>query len=496
MSTNLSVSLAQYAVNGGLEGFGGMAQAQDVAELQKALTAGAITGRENEQQGATGGSVLKVESLENTLYNMTWKESDIVLWKKIPKIPATNTVVEYNLINSYGSVGSSFNRAGELPEEDDSAYARKSQHVKYMGTTRIVDHPMQLVNLISGAGTAVQSQVEAGTMKILRDVNEALVNADSSICPDEFDGIYKQHRIAHATLDSYYDSEIVIDCKGKALKDENVQAGSLAILQAYGYASLLMAPPGVLSSYVTRFHGQKLIAPNSPQVTAGIMGQKVDSIITQFGQVDLGYDLFMGNKGVKFLTSNPTSLKAPGAPIADGVAPVAVVTDAEAKATLFTGDHAYAVSAVNRYGESALTSLGTATVSAIEKAVNLKFTAGPSAVPATGFNIYRSLVNKATGTVAYYKIFSVSTTELAAGYSGGAAGLVRDRNYILPNTECAFLMDPTQEVFSFAQLCPLMKMDLAVTGPATRFMILLYGTPIVYAPKKIVKFVNIGTDLS
>ena len=89
-------------------------------------------------------------------------------------------------------------------------------------------------------------------------------------------------------------------------------------------------------------------------------------------------------------------------------------------------------------------------------------------------------------------IFKVSAKEVAAGYDGAAEGLVRDKNRSLPGCEESFLIDNQEEVWSFKQLAPLMKMDLAVLSPATRFMLLLYGTPILYAPKKMVTFKNIG----
>jgi hypothetical protein len=63
----------------------------------------------------------------------------------------------------------------------------------------------------------------------------------------------------------------------------------------------------------------------------------------------------------------------------------------------------------------------------------------------------------------------------------------------MPNTDQAILFQMDNEVIEFAQLAPLMKMDLALLGPAYRFMILLYGTPFLYAPKKMVRLVNIGT---
>jgi hypothetical protein len=51
------------------------------------------------------------------------------------------------------------------------------------------------------------------------------------------------------------------------------------------------------------------------------------------------------------------------------------------------------------------------------------------------------------------------------------------------------------EVLAFKQLAPLMKMDLAVIGPAIRWMILLYGTLVMYAPRKWVRIINVG-DIS
>jgi hypothetical protein len=496
MDNLLGVQLSQYAMSGIDQSFNGTGNAEELANLQKALTAGSITGRDNENLGATGGSVLKVESLESQLKVLTFNESEIVLWKRIPKLPAFSNVEEYNVQTGRGRVGSSFIREGELPQEATSTYARKSQLVKYMGQTRSVSHPMQLVNIISGAGNAVQLQVEDATLSILRDVNYELTQGDSNLVPEEFNGLYAQHRDAFASIDAYYASDVVVDLRGKALKDADVQAGSLAIIQNHGQAKLFMGPPAVLSDYVNRFAGMKLIQPNTAQTTAGIMGQAVNAIVTQFGQIELGYDIFMGKMGPKTVLDAGESLSAPGAPIADPTAPVAIVTTETGKWADSLGDHAYAVSAVNRFGESGLTVLGTASVTAANQTVNLKFTPGASIVAPNSFNIYRSLKDQATGTVNYYKIFSVSVNELTVGYNSAPAGLVKDKNYILPNTDNAFLVDPTLQVFSFKQLAPLMKMDLAVTGPATRFMVLLYGTPILYAPKKFVKFINIGSDLS
>lgn len=61
----------------------------------------------------------------------------------------------------------------------------------------------------------------------------------------------------------------------------------------------------------------------------------------------------------------------------------------------------------------------------------------------------------------------------------------------MPNTYTSFMGEFTPEVIAFKQLAPIMKMNLATLGPCIRWMILIYGVPQLYAPKKWVKIKNI-----
>jgi hypothetical protein len=67
-----------------------------------------------------------------------------------------------------------------------------------------------------------------------------------------------------------------------------------------------------------------------------------------------------------------------------------------------------------------------------------------------------------------------------------------DYNNWRPNTFLGLMLDMSQQSLTFKQLSPMIKMNLAVISPAIRWMQLLYGTPIVYAPRKNVVFRNIG----
>lgn len=473
----------------------GNASNNELAELMKALNAGSITGRETTDLSTASGSPLKVESLENTLKVLTFKESDINLWKQIPKLPAYNTVEEYNQLAEYGNDRGGFNNEGELPEEEDSTYIRRAQLVKFMGTTRVISHPMQLVNTM--IGDVVQREIKNGTMWILRKANKALAFGNEAMVPQEWNGLYAQHRNAFSSLANYHDSEVVIDLRGKVLREGNIETAALAIIENFGEGTLLMAPPKVLSNFVKTFHESKLISPNSPQVSAGEMGQRVVKFNSQFGAIDLSYDKFLKTDNPISTTTPATSPKAPAA-VTVGGAP-APVADPQNKFANFLGDYYYVVTAVNRYGESSPTLMsGALTTVAAGQSVNLNFADGGGAVPATSYRIYRTKVNPvgAASLQKFYPLFTINVTELANGYDGAAATLVRDRNRILPDTDAAFLIEPTTDVWSFKQLAPLMKMDLAQIGPASRFMVLLYGTPMLYAPKKKVKFINIGSDFS
>jgi hypothetical protein len=474
--------------------FGGQTSPEDLDNLNKALSAGSITGRETTNLTTASGSPLKVESLEKTLKVLTHSEQDVVFWKNIPKMAAFNTVEEYNQLTSYGQERGGFNNEGELPVEEDSTYVRRAQHVKFLGITKSVTHPMTLVNTM--IGNAIDREVKNGTLWILRKLDKALFSGDASIIPQEFNGLLTQHKQndAFLTLDDYYNSEVVIDLRGSALTEEAIEDAANGIVQNFGVGTDLYAPPKVLSDFVKNFYGNKFIQPNTQALSNGVMGQRVKSFESQFGNINLNHDIFMNQAASKKQGAPSTSANAPAAPTAVGVTPVA--SDASSKFNATTaGNYFYAVCAINRYGESALTVLnGAAAAIVAGGSADLEFTDTASINASTGFKIYISQKNAASAAASiFYPLFDISKTEMVAGYDGGVAGKVRDRNRIIGNTNVSFLIQQDDEVLSFKQLAPLMKMDLAVTGPAFRFMMLMYGTPFLYAPKKMVKFINVGS---
>ena len=489
------VNIGPGGQQGGAPGIGSSAELDN---LMKSLDAGSKTGREITNLTTESGAPLKLESLEKTLKVLTFKESDVVFWKNIPKKQAYNTVEEYTELNSYGqSDTGAFTSETELPAEDQSMYVRRAQLVKFMATTRAVSLAMTMVK---AQVKPVETEIKNGTLYLMRAANRALYFGDAGLIPKEFNGMFAQQKqsTVFASYNDYMnDTQVVIDLRGKALSEKNIEDAANGIVENLGLGDVMYAPPKVISSFVQRFYGNKFIQPNTEAVSAGRMGQRVKSFESQFGDIQLQKDIFLNKKPAKLLAAGSTSTKAPATPTASsGVVPVG--TDATAKwVAADAGNYFYAVSAFNEYGESPLC-LIEATTSAIVAggAVDLTFVAGSGTFAATGYRIYRGIKGATVTTGLFYPVFDVSVAELAAGYDGASAASVRDRNRFLPDCDQAMLIQHDTEVLEFAQLAPLMKLDLAITGPAYRFLCLMYGTPFLYAPKKMVRFINIGVDFS
>lgn len=490
----LTINLADYGYATQQDGFHAGVQSQEtVDQLNKALAAEQITGRETTDLTTASGAPLKVESLEKTLKHLTFREQDIRLWKDIPKKPAYNTVEEYNQQVSYGAHRGGWNREGELPEEEDSIFVRRSQLVKYLGVTKSVTHQMTLVNTM--IGSVMERTIKDGTLWILRALNEGLYFGDEKIIPEQFNGFLAQQRNsdAWASYGEYMDSENVVDLRGSALTEDAIESAANTIVENYGLGTQLYGPPSVLSNFVKNFYGNKFIVPNTQSLQNGIMGQRVQMFASQFGDIGLNHDVFFKKLPAKLASAAATSQKAPTKPTWDGSTPTQVQsTVAGSKwGSTDAGNVYYAVTALNRFGESDLAVYGTAVAATAGSAIDLKFADGGGVNKATAYRIYRTKVG---GTAAgpFYPLFEVSLDDLTRGYDGGGAGVIRDMNRFLPDTDQSILFQFDNEVIEFAQLAPLMKMDLAVLSPAFRFMVLLYGTPFLYAPKKIVRFINIG----
>jgi hypothetical protein len=478
------VGLSHYSpyAAGNLNGFG-IDNPGNVQELAKALEAG------YQISNQTGGSALRVESLEGSLKVLTYTAHHIKFWKKIPKSPAYSTVEEYNQLTTYGSDAFAFVAEGELPPTQDTSYARRTSLVKFIGSTREVTHPMTVVHPAHGDVIALENQ--NGILWLLERIESSLFKGDSSLA---FDGESE----SWDGLDALVDPTSFIDLEGQPIQEADVEEGANQLVENFAYPTDMWLGTRVASDLVKTFYPKERISLPAPQ--NGMVGLSVNSVMTQAGVMELNPDVFL--KRLPTPPAAATSANSPASP-ASITASTGSGTDGDFNkgAAAGTNNYAYAVTAANRFGESAPTLIagnGQDITQAQKDALNhiaLTITNPGSigAFPPEYFRIYRT-APQASGTAhptdltKYSQILSVPSSSQTAG--GTTA--VSDVNFLLPFTEIAYMGEMTPSVLTFRQLLPMLRMDLAVLAPAFRWMILLYGTPILFAPRKWLRYINVG----
>lgn len=484
------ITLNDYAP--GQEGFVGGEDAGQ-AELLKAMQAGQLTGRDTTGIPLTQ-EPLKVESLETTLKNLEYRTTDIKLYNSIPKLTAYNTVEEYIQLVSYGAQRGGFYDEGQNSNVEDSTYVRRAEKIKYMQVNGKVTLQAQMVKSYVDAMT---QETKNKMMWLTRLADKALTQADSDIVPQQFNSIYKGHAsigttqdFLYATFEDYYNSGTVIDLRGKSLKQGDVEDGAVAVDSKYGNVDSVFAPTTVLSALTKDYYNTQRIMQGG---TAAQMGTgHIKSLSTTIGDVNLMSDKFMSQDPAK---TTATPADSGSVPTAAATVTVALASDSVSKFQVAeAGNVFYGVCAINAAGESNLTVYATPVTLAALYSADITITNGTGANPLTGYTIYRTKVTAAGSPTGldFFPIFKVSTAQIANGFNGGAAGVVRDRGYFLPDLEQAFITEMSDEVLAIKQLAPLSKLDLAVTTMAREFIIFHFLCLQVSAPKKIVRFINVA----
>jgi hypothetical protein len=283
----------------------------------------------------------------------------------------------------------------------------------------------------------------------------------------------------------------VIDLAGNSLQEKHINYGAQMIVENYGVPTDLFLPFEVYGQFAQEFLDRQRIQMPSPGTNTA--GTVVDKYNTHGGPVNMEPNIFLKKTKALPTQAHP---KAPSKP-----ATVTAALNGTANGAEFgksgAGAYKYYVTAANKHGESLpteLTATGTPATIAITggdlaKSVNVTVTnAGSSVYPVDYLVVYRT---EKDGTDAY-QIARVAVTSAA----GSATTVVTDKNATMPNTFTAFMGEMSEQILAFKQLAPMMKMDLATLAPSYRWMILLYGVPVLYAPKKWMRFKNIKAQFT
>lgn len=478
------------------EGYG-VADVKDVNELNKALEAG--TPYQGAPTSRTGGGALQVESLDSSLKSVTYEMKNIKLWPVMAKDQAYNTIEEYNRQDAFGDQGRGFISEGSLPRSEDSSYTRQIQRVRFIGVTRELTHVYTLVR--NAHGDAIAREIRSGTMRILEIVERALYDgrgfysnagkfdgSDAAVLDADlqWEGLDKQLRAgfedpsaqAKAFTGFGLSESPLIDQRGSVLDEDALEDAGRIVADNFGYPNLMALDTKAHSDLGRQFYPKERV--NNMGVQNGKAGFVLQSFVASAGEYALMSDVFLRPKRRPF---DPVHADASAKPT--GV----TASDADSKfASADAGDYIYYVTAIKEPNASTSgAGEGPASPASdpISVAAGEKVTLTIGAVTgAFSYAVYRSSKDGAAADAEF--------VGYVAPASVGAAATFVDLNHKLPGLAQAYLLTNEAEVLRFKQLAPLMKMDLAIIATAYRWMQLLYGTPIVYAPRKNCLFENIG----
>lgn len=463
----------------GIEGFGQVSR-EEIDDLNKALN----VGQDRDPPGsivAGDGFAMRVESLESTMRNLTFRMEHLTFFKRLSKIPEFNTVAEYNVLHSYGeNEDDGWIDEGDLPEEDSSTYERKHAFVKYLGTTRSVSHVASVIKPAHGA--LIGQETVNGTMKLLRVLEKALFKADSSLSALQFDG-YEKQLLDGAPADN------IIDMRGKPLTEDVLIDAALTVSDApnYGLPTDLYCAPKVKADLLKQFFPKERYDLLTKRAD-GMIGLDIAGFVSPAGPVKFQQNVFITDGGGVPSGAVGDAAKIPGTPTVS-TAPTTPVDGASEFAAEDAGDYFYSIVAVNRYGHSAPVDL----------------VAGPTAVTvAAGDKVTFGITPAGAQTVLYYRVYrtkvggAAGTERLILRVPNGAGAgeqIFNDYNSSLPGTTSAYLFQMNRDNMAWKQLAPMVRIPLATIDTSIRWAQVCYGVPVLYSPQKNVLFRNIGRSL-
>lgn len=451
----------------GYEGFV-KANQETLEALTKAMEAGSGV----DAAAFTGGRALTPESLDTVLVNVLHTQAEARLFQKLKKVPVKSVVHQWNFRDEVGADDGAWVPEGGAAEETDQEIERRFTQAKYLQTKRIVTLQAAQSNMIEDA---VAIEQEAGALWMIRNVERALFNANSSMVSFEPDGLDPQ---INAT--TYPDN--VLDLRGKdatsAEYEDAMNEAARVIRDSYGVPTDLFVSTMVMQDVQALLRDRIRFGAGMNQGT-GIF----DEYPTPFGTMKLIDDVFIkegqapaesalaGRPG----TSTPLALGSATSPT-DGTA-LFGASDA--------GNYEYEIIPINRYGggpSDTVTQTGLAAGDHSLLAIST-----PPVPAATAYKVYRSKVGGAAADVRY--AFTVSQAQVTTD-----SGII-DRNWYLPGCSTGYVlnMNTAYNAIEWVQFLPMMKFDLFPTDAAIYpFLMLLFGSLAVKKPQHHARIINIA----
>lgn len=428
----------------------------EVEALQKALTAGYGT----DSAAFTGGSALRIESLDTTMKSTIQQNEHFKLFNALQKPKATATVDEWTERNGIGGfLGGTTNSETGTIRESQGSYKRRVGLVKYLMTKCSVSLISTLGNNIAASETV---ENEAGALRILTDCEFLSFEGDSDVVPTEFDGIMAQMQDGVDSSD--IDGGNIIDAEGGNLA--SIHALNRAAAQIAGFGNF-GRPTDIYVSQLTQADFDNNLDPAFrvalPNVNAGgiAIGAPVAGVRTSHGDIKMTNDVFIRDESLM----QPFDVMYPALATANtGLKPATQPSGVAASnaASKFGAAHAglyyYAVAGVNADGQSDVYVTAQVTIAAGEQVTLTipKSTAGNE----TGYAIYRG---RKGGTNAPSDLRLMKRIPRT-----GSSTTYIDRNTDIPGTSKAYVLNmaPGADAIAWRQLMPMLRFQLYPTDSA------------------------------
>lgn len=441
----------------GNEGFN-QANEETLQYLSKALTAGSGV----DAASFTGGRALIPESLDTTLVNILHSQEDAVLFKKLKKQPIPSPVHQWDTRSEVGADDGAWVSEGGNSQDTDQTITRVYATAKYLQTRRTVTLQASVSNMIENA---IALEKNAGTLWIIRNVEKALFNANSTYNSLEPDGL-KAQVTTH-----------VIDVRGATANSSSfadaIELGSKQIRDSFGKPTDIFCSTMVMTDVQKLLRDRIRFEPGQEQFGGSVFMKYP----TPFGTIELNPDVFLKEGTI------PAASSLSGRPDAPTVSGSRTTTSGSQFTAADAGDYIYKVVGINQYGDGDASAEISVTSVVAGDGVTLAVTRGTT-VP-TAYKVYRSKKNATTGAILNYA-FTVA-------YASSPQNIV-DLNADLPGCSDAYILnlDNAYDAIEWAQFLPMMKFDLYPTNAAVYpFLMLLFGTLAVKKPSQHVRIKNI-----
>jgi hypothetical protein len=435
----------------------------ELSELRKSLEAG----YESDVDGMTGGSALRIQSLDLALQATVQENRHFALFNALPKPRATAVLDEWTEQSDIGGFfGGTFNTQDGAAMQTNGDYTRMVGQVKYMSTYRSIPIVLQRQNNIVDATTL---ETTNGTKQLLTDIEVGLFDGDSSVTPLAFDGIKKQ------LIDLGSDDHI-IDLAGGPLNDITPIAQAAEVIfgfGSFGTATDIYLPPSVQTDLNLDLDPAFRVLLNS-QAQTTVRGTSVEAITTTFGTIKTKNDVFIRDEKLKTPFQIRNAMYQAVAAANVGFKPTSVTitanaTDVNSKFQANQGGNYYwAVAGINQYGESQVIMSGqTAIVAGGSAAIAIAASASGTE---TGYVIYRSRLNGTNNLSDMREMVRIPKT--------GATTTYTDTNSEIPGSTNAYVlnMSESDHAIAWRQYLPMMKIPMAaVNAPIIPWLQMICG---------------------